>query len=121
MDFRRALKSGLRPGGAAEGVAFASAPCGFHAHGSLHMTPNMTPQFLIPIDRFAGSCTVARPHRILIPPRRFRMAIQAHLVELERKHKVLENPLHEALVHLSSYELQLLKLNTSTIMGRSKT
>ncbi len=29
------------------------------------------------------------------------MAIQAHLVELERKHKVLENELHEALVHLS--------------------
>ncbi len=33
------------------------------------------------------------------------MAIQAHLVELERKHKVLENELHEALVHLSTDDL----------------
>ena len=27
------------------------------------------------------------------------MGVQAHLVELERKHKILENELHEALVH----------------------
>jgi hypothetical protein len=120
MDFRRALKSGLRPGGAAEGVAFASAPCGFHAHGSLHMTPNMTPQFLIPIDRFAGSCTLARPDRILIPPRRFRMAIQAHLVELERKHKILENELHEALVHLSTDDLQIVELKRRKLMVKDE-
>ena len=31
------------------------------------------------------------------------MAIQAHLVELERKHKSLENELHEALIHLSIF------------------
>ncbi len=38
------------------------------------------------------------------------MAIQAHLVELERKHKVLENELHDALKHLSSDDLQIIEL-----------
>jgi hypothetical protein len=35
------------------------------------------------------------------------MAIQAHLVELERKHEVLENELHDALQHLSTDDLRL--------------
>lgn len=38
------------------------------------------------------------------------MAIQAHLVELERKHEVLENQLHDALKHLSTDDLQIIEL-----------
>ena len=38
------------------------------------------------------------------------MAIQAHLVELERKHEVLENELHDALKHLSTDDLQIIQL-----------
>jgi hypothetical protein len=38
------------------------------------------------------------------------MAIQAHLVELERKHEVLENELHDALKHLSVDDLQIIAL-----------
>ena len=38
------------------------------------------------------------------------MAIQAHLVELERKHEVLENELHDALKHLSTDDLQIIAL-----------
>ena len=38
------------------------------------------------------------------------MAIQAHLVELERKHEVLENELHDALKHLSTDDLQIIDL-----------
>jgi hypothetical protein len=53
---------------------------------------------------------------VLIQPRRFRMAIQAHLVELERKHKVLENELHEALVHLSTDDLQIVELKRRKLM-----
>ncbi|KQW21920.1 hypothetical protein ASC80_00450 [Afipia sp. Root123D2] len=38
------------------------------------------------------------------------MAIEAHLVELERKHRTLENELHEALLHLSIDDLQIIEL-----------
>lgn len=38
------------------------------------------------------------------------MAIQAHLVELERKHEVLENELHDALKHLSTDDLHIIEL-----------
>lgn len=38
------------------------------------------------------------------------MAIQAHLVELERKHDVLEDELHDALKHLSTDDLQIIEL-----------
>jgi hypothetical protein len=44
------------------------------------------------------------------------MAIQAHLVELERKHKVLENELHEALVHLSTDDLHIVELKRRKLM-----
>jgi hypothetical protein len=44
------------------------------------------------------------------------MAIQAHLVELERKHEVLENELHEALQHLSTDDLQILELKRRKLM-----
>lgn len=38
------------------------------------------------------------------------MAIQAHLVELERKHEVLENELHDALQHPSTDNLRIIEL-----------
>ncbi|MBN8981055.1 MAG: DUF465 domain-containing protein [Rhizobiales bacterium] len=38
------------------------------------------------------------------------MAIQAHLVELERKHEDLENELHDALKHLSTDDLRIIEL-----------
>ena len=38
------------------------------------------------------------------------MAIQAHLVELERKHRTLESELHDALLHLSTDDLQIVEL-----------
>jgi hypothetical protein len=44
------------------------------------------------------------------------MAIQAHLVELERKHKVLENELHEALVHLSTDDMRIVELKRRKLM-----
>ena len=44
------------------------------------------------------------------------MAIQAHLVELERKHKTLEHELHDALVHLSTDDLQILELKRRKLM-----
>ena len=48
------------------------------------------------------------------------MAIQAHLVELERKHKVLENELHEALVHLSTDDLQIVELKRRKLMVKDE-
>ncbi len=48
------------------------------------------------------------------------MAIQAHLVELERKHKVLENELHEALVHLSTDDLQIAELKRRKLMVKDQ-
>jgi hypothetical protein len=38
------------------------------------------------------------------------MAIEAHLVELERKHRSLENELHEALRHLSTDDSRIVEL-----------
>ncbi|MBN8969807.1 MAG: DUF465 domain-containing protein [Rhizobiales bacterium] len=38
------------------------------------------------------------------------MAIEAHLVELERKHRSLENELHEALRHLSTEDSRIIEL-----------
>jgi hypothetical protein len=54
------------------------------------------------------------------PPRRFRMAIQAHLVELERKHKILESELHEALLHLSTDDLQITELKRRKLMVKDE-
>lgn len=48
------------------------------------------------------------------------MAIQAHLVELERKHKSLENELHEALVHLSTDDLRIVELKRRKLMVRDE-
>ena len=44
------------------------------------------------------------------------MAIQAHLVELERKHKLLESELHEALLHLSTDDLEIVELKRRKLM-----
>ncbi|MCL2714366.1 MAG: DUF465 domain-containing protein [Alphaproteobacteria bacterium] len=44
------------------------------------------------------------------------MTVQAYLVELERKHKQLEDELHEALVHLSTDDLQIVELKRRKLM-----
>jgi hypothetical protein len=44
------------------------------------------------------------------------MAIQAHLIELERKHSVLESELHDALVHLSTDDLRIAELKRRKLM-----
>ena len=48
------------------------------------------------------------------------MAVQAHLVELERKHKTLEKELHEALVHLSTDDLRIVELKRKKLMVRDE-
>jgi hypothetical protein len=48
------------------------------------------------------------------------MAIQAHLVELQRKHKVLETELHEALVHLSTDDMRIVELKRRKLMVRDE-
>jgi hypothetical protein len=48
------------------------------------------------------------------------MAIQAHLVELERKHKSLESELHEALIHLSTDDLQIAELKRRKLMVKDQ-
>lgn len=48
------------------------------------------------------------------------MAIQAHLVELERKHKLLENELHEALLHLSTDDLEIRELKRRKLMVKDQ-
>jgi hypothetical protein len=75
-----------------------------------------------PIDRPAESCRVADRVEswVLILTRRFGMAIQAHLVELERKHKILEDELHEALVHLSTDDLQIAELKRRKLMVKDQ-
>ena len=48
------------------------------------------------------------------------MAIQAHLAALERKHRTLESELHEALVHLSTDDLQIVELKRRKLMVRDE-
>ncbi len=48
------------------------------------------------------------------------MAIQAHLVELERKHRVLETELHEALLHPSTDDLQIAELKRRKLMVKDE-
>jgi hypothetical protein len=48
------------------------------------------------------------------------MAIQAHLVELERKHKILETELHDALLHLSTDDLQITELKRRKLMVKDE-
>ena len=48
------------------------------------------------------------------------MAIQAHLVELERKHKTLESELHEALIHLSTDDLEIAELKRRKLMVKDE-
>ena len=48
------------------------------------------------------------------------MAIEAHLVELERKHKSLESELHEALSHLSTDDLQIAELKRRKLMVKDQ-
>jgi hypothetical protein len=48
------------------------------------------------------------------------MALQAHLVELERKHKTLESELHEALIHLSTDDLRIAELKRRKLMVKDQ-
>ena len=48
------------------------------------------------------------------------MALQAHLVELERKHKSLENELHEALIHLPTDDLRIAELKRRKLMVKDQ-
>lgn len=48
------------------------------------------------------------------------MAIQAHLVELERKHKLLETELHEALLHLSTDDMEIVELKRRKLMVKDQ-
>ena len=48
------------------------------------------------------------------------MAIQAHLVELERKHKLLEIELHEALLHLSTDDLEIVESKRRKLMVKDQ-
>jgi len=48
------------------------------------------------------------------------MAIQAHLVELERKHKILENELHDALVHPSVDDMHIVELKRRKLMVKDQ-
>ena len=48
------------------------------------------------------------------------MSIQAHLVELQRKHRVLEDELHEALTHPSVDALQIAELKRRKLMVRDE-
>ena len=44
------------------------------------------------------------------------MAIQAHLVELERKHRVLESELHEALKNLATDDVRIGELKRRKLL-----
>src|SRR6516162_9818848 len=103
-------------------VRKAEASSGSFAHASLHMTAKMTAPIRFPIDRLSDWCRLPTPNEAqgFILPRRLRMAIQAHLVELERKHKVLENELHEALLHLSTDDLEIAELKRRKLLVKDQ-
>jgi hypothetical protein len=48
--------------------------------------------------------------------RRLLMAVQARLVELERKHRVLEGELHEALKNLSTDDVRIAELKRRKLL-----
>ncbi len=48
------------------------------------------------------------------------MAIEAHLVELERKHRVLEGELHKALLHPSTDDLRIAELKRRKLMVKDE-
>ena len=48
------------------------------------------------------------------------MAIQAHLAELERKHRVLEGELHDALLHLSTDDLRIVELKRRKLLVKDE-
>ena len=70
------------------------------------------------IDRRSRGCKLNRPDPGLRATYRgdFILAIEAHLVELERKHRVLENELHEALMHLSTDDAQINELKRRKLL-----
>ena len=48
------------------------------------------------------------------------MTMQAHLSELERKHRALENEIAEAMVHPSSDDLKIAELKRKKLLVRDE-
>jgi hypothetical protein len=48
------------------------------------------------------------------------MAIQAHLAELERKHAALEDQIHEALMHPSTDDIEIVELKRRKLMVKDQ-
>ncbi len=48
------------------------------------------------------------------------MSIQSHLAELERKHKVLEHELHEAINHPSTDDLRIAELKRKKLLVKDE-
>ena len=48
------------------------------------------------------------------------MAIQAHLAELERKHEALKKQIHEALMHPSIDDIEIVELKRRKLMVKDQ-
>ena len=48
------------------------------------------------------------------------MAIQAHLAELERKHEALKKQIHEALMHPSIDDIEIVELKRRKLMVKDE-
>lgn len=48
------------------------------------------------------------------------MSIQSHLAELERKHKVLETQLHDAMTHPSTDDLRIAELKRKKLLVKDE-
>jgi hypothetical protein len=48
------------------------------------------------------------------------MAIQAHLAELERKHEALKKQIHEALMHPSIDDVEIVELKRRKLMVKDE-
>jgi len=48
------------------------------------------------------------------------MSIQSHLAELERKHKVLESELHDAMTHPSVDDLRIAELKRKKLLVKDE-
>src|SRR5712691_10575765 len=95
----------------------------FHSHVWLQIIPKILSGRILDAHRQIRGLVYTRSSGSNLrfhPPRRFCMALQAHLVELERKHKILENELHEALVHLSTDDLQIVELKRRKLMVKDE-
>jgi hypothetical protein len=105
------------------GVAHPEALAVPYSRFITHIAQNMSLRFVAAPSTDCTSRVELRVRvesGVVILTRRFGMAIQAHLVELERKHKILEDELHEALVHLSTDDLQIAELKRRKLMVKDQ-